>query len=111
MNPGVIAAIDPGVIAVFIPIVALFIPIVAIMAKHHHNLVEMRLKMHQQGDHSVMSEMLQLKAQIADLRDTSTRFDMSFDTALQRIEARTGKLEERLTNVEADVNRVRVNQV
>ena len=34
-----------------------------------------------------------LRKEVADLRDTATRYDVSFDTALQRIEGRVGFLE------------------
>jgi hypothetical protein len=34
-----------------------------------------------------------LRKEVADLRDTATRYDVSFDTALQRLEARVVNLE------------------
>jgi hypothetical protein len=38
-----------------------------------------------------------LRRELHELRDTATRFDMSFDTALQRLEARMAGIENRST--------------
>src|SRR2546423_11385974 len=46
-----------------------------------------------QGDKEALAAVNALRMEVADLRDTATRYDVSFDTALQRIEARVGHLE------------------
>ena len=38
-----------------------------------------------------------VRRELTELRDTTTRYDMSFDTALQRLESRIGNLESRST--------------
>ena len=38
-----------------------------------------------------------LRKEVEQLRDTTTRYDLSFDTALQRLEARVGHLESERT--------------
>lgn len=88
-----------GEIAVFIPIIALCIPIVAIWAKHKERMEEIRVR---QGstttvsvDESLRVEVQQLKEQVMALRDTTTKFDLSFDGALDTMEARMKRMEER----------------
>jgi FtsZ-interacting cell division protein ZipA len=90
---------DAGEIAVFIPIVALFIPIVAVWTKHKERMEQIRL---QQGttntvavDESLRTEVMALKEQLMALRDTTTKFDLSFDSALDGVEARLKRVEER----------------
>jgi hypothetical protein len=92
-----------AILALMIPITALMIPIVAIITSHRHRELEMRLKL-QQGDGNVATELRELKSQLAELRDTSTHYDMSFDSALQRIESRVGNLEGRVSSVEQQAN-------
>ena len=90
---------DAGEIAVFIPIVALCIPIVAVWVKHKERMEEIRLR---QGstktvavDESLRAEVTALKEQMMALRDTTTKFDLSFDSALDSMEERVKRVEER----------------
>ena len=62
--------------------------------------LKMQLKAGQNVDGKVMEELTALKQQIAELRDTTTRYDMSFDSALQRIESRVGHEEGRVNGIE-----------
>lgn len=45
-----------------------------------------------------------LRRELSDLRDTATRYDLSFDAALQRMESRVGHLEQRA--IDSAVQRV-----
>ena len=67
---------------------------------HQRKMAEMRMGRGDQAGQGLMAEMLHLRSQMAELRDTTTKYDMSFDSALQRIESRTGNLEERMTAME-----------
>ena len=71
---------------------ALCIPIIALITSHKRKMEELRLR-RSQGDGNLVSELQALRHQIAELRDTTTRYDMSFDAALQRVESRVGLLE------------------
>ncbi len=88
-----------GEIAVFIPIIALCIPIVAIWVKHKERMEEIRSRSRETktvvGDESLRAEVQQLKDQMMALRDTTTKFDLSFDGALDTMEERMKRLEER----------------
>lgn len=67
------------------------IPIVAILSAHHRKVLELKLKA--RGEAGVLAEIEKLRAELRELRDTTTRFDLSFDTALQRLESRIEHLE------------------
>jgi hypothetical protein len=58
----------------------------------HRERVE-RIRNHQEGAPMLVQEMQALKAEMATLRETTTRFDMSFDAALHRVENRLDGLE------------------
>ena len=51
-----------------------------------------------------LNEIQALRQQMVELRDTTTKYDMSFDAALQRLESRMGHLEGRVTSVEQETN-------
>ena len=83
----------------------IIIPVVGIvclfgMPVYFHYKKEMlnsKATTHQNADSDVAIELRNLRNQIAELRDTTTRYDMSFDSALQR-------LENRMTHMEGQVN-------
>lgn len=66
-------------------------PIVAILAYHHLKVVEMKLKA--RSNETVREELERLRAEFEQFRDTASRYDLSFDTALQRLESRIENLE------------------
>jgi sensor domain CHASE-containing protein len=90
---------DEAVLVLLIPLVVatlIFgIPIVAILTHHHRKVLEMKLRLKQEMDQSVRMELQSIRNQIQQLRDTTTQYDMSFDTALQRLESRVSHLETR----------------
>lgn len=90
---------EPGQIALMIPIFALCIPLFAIHAKHKERLEEIksrgRSNQSNAADESLRAEMQQLKDQVMALRETTTKFDLSFDAALDGIEERVKRVEER----------------
>lgn len=76
-----------------IPLVAIvfgtgmIVSVVGLAMHHHRKLLEMK----QRGSIQAArpdAEIEKLRAEIAELRETTTRYDLSFDTALQRIEGR-----------------------
>ena len=86
---------EPGIIALFIPIVAFCIPITAILASHRQKLAEIKARSASGLAPEIRAELGEIKSQLADLRDTTTKFDMTFDAALDRLEQRIGRVEER----------------
>jgi hypothetical protein len=71
------------------------IPIVKIWTDHQRKVLEMKLRLHNQGDSGVRAELEALRQELHSLRDTSTQYDLSFDTALQRMEHRVEAIERR----------------
>jgi ribosomal protein L16 Arg81 hydroxylase len=71
------------------------IPISAIWTSHFRKLAE--IKARQQGDISAetRAQLAAMREEMAALRDTTTKFDMSFDAALSRLEQRVDRIEER----------------
>ncbi|HZO91589.1 MAG TPA: hypothetical protein VFB38_24925 [Chthonomonadaceae bacterium] len=91
---------------VLIPIVAILgvfgVPIVAIWTSHERKMMEMRMRMRNEGDTHLKAAIEELQAEVRSLRDTTTQYDLSFDAALQRMESRVQGLERRLSEVEAN---------
>jgi uncharacterized protein YicC (UPF0701 family) len=90
---------DPGQIAVFIPIVALSIPIVAIWTKHLQKMEEIRSQKTQGLNSDVQAKLDALQRQIIDIKDQSSRFDLALDASQDRLEERIAFLEEKNTVV------------
>jgi hypothetical protein len=89
-----------------IPIIAIImgcsIPISKIWADHQRRMLEIKLKMHNQGDSGLRAEVEALRQEIRSLRDTSMQYDLSFDTALQRMEKRIEGVERRTNATQAE---------
>ena len=49
------------------------------------------------GSEELVEEMKGLRKEFAQLRDTTTRYDLAFDTALQRLESRVSHMENKPT--------------
>jgi len=91
----------PGEFIGLVAVVMVFgIPLAAIYSEHKRKLAEMRLRLGSQSDERTLAALNDLRQQITELRDTTTRYDLSFDAALQRLESRVGNLERRVTAVE-----------
>ena len=78
------------------------IPIVAIITKHQRKMLEMRLQMENRGDSSVRAELEALRQEVQSLRNTSMQYDLSFDTALQRMESRMDSFERRSQSAQSE---------
>jgi hypothetical protein len=85
---------------VFVPFCFFGAVTVWVYLGHQRKVLEMKLRSGAGGDSNVVRELQEMKQQMADLRDTTTRYDMSFDAALQRMESRMNMVEQRLTTVE-----------
>ena len=78
------------------------IPLSAIWTSHKRKVLELQLQMRGQGDSSVHAEMEALRQEVRSLRDTSTQYDLSFDTALQRMDHRVEAIERRVATIQSD---------
>ncbi|GAB4462666.1 MAG: hypothetical protein OHK0029_29910 [Armatimonadaceae bacterium] len=89
----------PEQMALMIPIMALSIPIVAILAgtltKHQKDMAEIKARMGNSDINSeIHKELKELRKEVAELRDTTTKFDLSFDAAISQLEQRVEHIEE-----------------
>lgn len=91
---------DPA--GVFAIVFVFSIPLAVIYTSHRRKMFEMKLRMLNQGDDSLRATVDQLRAEVRSLRDTTTQYDMSFDSALQRIERRVDSLENHAITARVD---------
>jgi hypothetical protein len=69
------------------------IPLSIIWTHHRRKMMELQLRLKGEGDVSVRGELSALREEVRALRDTSMQYDLSFDTALQKMEQRMIALE------------------
>jgi hypothetical protein len=77
------------------------IGILAIVLEYMKKMETIKMGIRQEGSKEVMTAIESLRQEVAELRDTTTRYDLSFDTALQRMESRIGHLETQQRNQQA----------
>lgn len=75
-------------------VVCLFgwIPITAVY-KNKIRLEELRLQQKQGGDAATLHAVEELRREVQTLRETATKFDLSFDAGLSRLEDRMDRVE------------------
>ncbi len=76
-------------------ILALSIPIVAIITSHLREMAKIKAQQGNQLSEEVRAELREMKSQLAELRETTMKFDLSFDAALSRLEDRMDRVEQR----------------
>ena len=71
--------------------------------KHRRKLAQMKLallhRQSRQASEIPIKAVEELRREIAALRDTTTQYDMSFDTALQRLESRISHMENQVSEI------------
>ena len=68
--------------------------------QYKQKALEARIDRHSSPDATVASELSAVKKQITELRDVTTQYDMSFDSALHRVESRLSTVEQRIHSLE-----------
>ena len=86
------------------------IPLYLIKTYHRRKMEELRLKQRSEIDVDTKAAIEALRKEMAALRDTTTQYDVSFDTALSRIESRVAHLERRINEPERETQVVRAGQ-
>ena len=76
----------------------LSIPILKIWSKHQREMLELRMRLREQGSGNVQADIQALRQEIHALRETSMQYDLSFDAALQRLEQRVVRTEQGVQN-------------
>jgi hypothetical protein len=79
------------------------IPMLAIWTHHKRKMMELQIKLRGQGDNlDSRPEIEALRQELRALRDTTTQYDLSFDTALQRMESRMEGVERQVKAIQSD---------
>jgi len=66
--------------------------IVRLVLQHREKLIAMRHR--QEGAPGIVEEVAALRREVADLRDTTTKFDMTFDASIDKLEERVDRMED-----------------
>ncbi|CEK12680.1 hypothetical protein CWRG_00148 [Chthonomonas calidirosea] len=82
-------------IGVLIVLIIFAVPLSAIWTEHLRQVRQMDLETRGRMNDEVLAEIAALRQELQSLRDTTTQYDLSFDTALQNLERRMQTLEQR----------------
>ena len=97
----------PGFAMLIVTVLVLSIPLFALWSHHRRKVLELEMQGRGQGEGGVRAELDALRQEMRMLRDTSTQYDLSFDTALQRMEQRVVGVERSVQTIQAqDVQRI-----
>lgn len=81
-------------------ILALFsIPLSVIWTYHRRKILEIQLRLKQEGDTGVRASIEALRREMQEMKDTAMQYDLSFDSALQRMDQRVEGLERRVNEI------------
>ena len=83
----------PEHLALLIPLSGIATGALAIFLSHQRGLAKIKAQSQNNVSDSVRAELDELRRQMADLRDTTTKFDISFDAAISRLENRVDRVE------------------
>jgi len=82
------------IVCIFGPM--LFIPITAMVLKHRKEMIQMELERRRLSNQEVIAQIEALRQELAQLRDTSTQYDMSLQANLEMLQERVRMLEQQL---------------
>jgi glucose-6-phosphate-specific signal transduction histidine kinase len=83
-----------AIVCIFGP--ALFIPITAMVLRHRKEMLEMELERRRLSNQEVVAQIEAIRQELAQLRDTSTQYDMSLQMTLETLQERVRLLEQQL---------------
>ena len=72
--------------------------------------IEARLEKMKSPDEQLRSDIAELNRKLTELRDVTTQYDMSFDSALHRVESRLSVLEQKNLAGEDSAGAVRITR-
>lgn len=75
------------------------IPITAIVTHHQRKMAEIKARTGGGDPNEFKEALVALRKEMAELRDTTTRFDVSFDAAITRLEQRMDRAETNIDKV------------
>jgi hypothetical protein len=93
---------EPGAVVAIVGTLAVFgIPLSAIWTHHLREIAKIKAEKGDggKGNAEILREVQAMRDEMATLRDTTTKFDMSFDAALSRLEQRMDKAEQNIADI------------
>jgi hypothetical protein len=105
-EPAAIVVIAAMIVGLLVTMMVFAIPWYAISTYHRRKMEEIRGKHRVDIEAETRAAIEALRQEMAALRDTSTQYDVSFDTALNRLDSRMSHLEQRVRTVEQEVDSV-----
>jgi predicted RNase H-like nuclease (RuvC/YqgF family) len=72
------------------------LPITAMVLKHRKEMLQMELERRRLSNQEVIAQIEALRQELAQLRDTSTQYDMSLQMTLETLQERVRMLEQQL---------------
>jgi hypothetical protein len=95
-----------GEVVCWIVVVGCGTGIIHAWIQHRSKIAEWKLQARTKADTNVQGALdalrQEIRAEIQALRDTATQYDLSFDTALQRMDRRVEGVERRIQEVETN---------
>jgi hypothetical protein len=76
-----------------IPLAGIATGALAVFLSHREKMARIKAQAQMTVGEGLRAELDEIKRQIATLRDTTTRFDMSFDAAISRLEERMDRVD------------------
>ena len=95
---------DETMVALMGCVMVFSIPLSVIWTTHRRKVLELQLRLRNQGDVNVNAQLEALRQEVRQLRETATQYDLAFDSALERMENRVEGLERRVQSVEGGVS-------
>ena len=83
-----------AIVCIFGP--ALFIPITAMVLKHRKEMLQMELERRRLSNQEIVAQIEAIRQELAQLRDTSTQYDMSLQANLEALQERVRALEQQV---------------
>jgi hypothetical protein len=83
-----------------LPLIVLSFSLAWMWSRHKQRVLELQMQLRSQGDTGLRQEVMALREELRALRDTSMQYDLSFDTALQKIDQRMIAVERCVGQVE-----------
>lgn len=78
----------------------LAVPLYAIWASHRRKMEEIRQRGLQQVDRNTQAQFDAIRAELHQLRDTSTQYDMSLENTLKQMDDSLSRVDQRVSNLE-----------
>jgi predicted nucleic acid-binding Zn-ribbon protein len=78
------------------------IPLSLIWTHHRRKMLELQIRLKNESTDNTQQSMNALREEMRALRDNTMQYDLSFDTAIQRMEQRMQAIERKTSQVESE---------